>query len=70
MGLQGQLLRGELQLSAEERDALAEVLDASESSLYFEIARTDHRPYKRMLERNLESLERAHNKIKEACAAA
>lgn len=70
MGLQGQLLRGELQFGAEERDALAEVLDQSESALYFEIARTDHRQFKRMLEKNLELLERVHGKITEACAAA
>jgi arginine deiminase len=70
MGLQSQLLRGELQLSTEQRDALAEVLDQSENALYFEIARTDHRAFKQVLERNLDLLERVHGKITEPCAAA
>ncbi len=70
IGLQGRLLQGEIQLSADESEVLAEVLDQSENALYFEIARTDHYKFKRMLERNLDSLERAHSKITEGCAAA
>ena len=69
-GLQGQLLRGELQLGKNERDALNEVLDQSESALYFEIARTDDREFKQLLQKNLEGLELVHCKIREARAAA
>jgi hypothetical protein len=69
-GLQDQLLRGELQFSENERAVLNEVLDHSESALYFEIARTDDRGFKQLLKKNLECLELVHFKITEARAAA
>lgn len=68
--LQGQLMRGELQLSKNERDVLTEVLDHSERALYFEIARTDERGFKQLLQKNLDRLELAHCKIAEASTAA
>jgi hypothetical protein len=68
--LQAQLVRGEVQFSPEESDALREVLDQSENALYFEIARTDDRDFKHLLQKNLECLETAHNKISAACKAA
>ena len=69
-GRQGQLLRGELQLGKNERDALNEVLDHTESALYFEIARTDDHEFKQLLQKNLEGLEQVHRKIREARASA
>ena len=68
--LQGQLVTGELQLSTEKVGVLAEVLDQSERALYFEIARTDDRKFKHMLQENLECLERAHCKLTGAHAVA
>ncbi len=66
--LQNQLVWGELQLSTEIGDVLAEVLDQSERALYFEIARTDDREFKHTLQENLERLESAHSKITRAAA--
>jgi len=66
--LQNQLVWGELQLSTEISDVLAEVLDQSERALYFEIARTDDREFKHGLQENLERLESAHSKISRAAA--
>jgi hypothetical protein len=68
--LQNQIVWGELQLSTEKSEVLAEVLDQCERALYFEIARTDDREFKHMLQKNLESLECAHHKITGASAAA
>ena len=68
--LQNQLVWGELQLSTETNDVLAEVLDQSERALYFEIARTDDRDFKHKLQENLAQLEGAHNKIARASNAA
>lgn len=69
-GLHGQLLRGELLLSPHEREVLNEVLDAREDALYFEIARSDDRAFKRSLQKDLECLEEVHDKISIACVAA
>jgi len=69
-GLHGQLLRGELHLSAHEREVLNEVLEASEDALYFELARTDDRSYKHSLQKDLECLEQVHEKITNPCVAA
>jgi hypothetical protein len=68
--LQTQLVRGEVQFSPEESDALSEVLDQSENTLYLEIARSDDRDFKHLLRNNLECLETAHKKISGACKAA
>lgn len=68
--LQSQLVPGEVQLSPKTGGALAEVLDQAEHALYFEIARTDDREFKHMLQKNLECLECAHSKLTEAHAAA
>ena len=68
--LQNQLVWGELQLSTEISELLAEVLDQSEHALYFEIARTDDRDFKHKLQDNLGQLESAHQKIAGARNAA
>lgn len=68
--LQSQLIPGEVQLSAETGGALAEMLDQAEHALYFEIARTDNREFKHMLQKNLECLECVHSRLTEAHAAA
>ncbi len=67
-GLQGQLQRGELRFNQKERDVLNEVLDQSENALYFEIARTDHRDFKHLLQKDLSCLEVVHCKIAEQVA--
>jgi hypothetical protein len=69
LGVHGQLLRGELRFSEFEREVLNEVLNCSERALYFEIARTDHRTFKRLLQKDLECMELLHFKITEDCAA-
>jgi len=68
--LQSQLVAGEVQLCTEKDGVLAEVLDQTERALYFEIARTDDREFKHMLQENLECLEGVHCKLTEARAAA
>jgi len=69
-GLQGQLLLGELRFSEAERDTLNEVLDRSERALYFEIARTDNRGFKQLLQKDLECMELLHCKITADCVVA
>jgi hypothetical protein len=68
--LQSQLATGEVQLSTANAGVLAEVLDQSEHALYFEIARTDDRKFKHMLQENLTCMESAHCKLTQACSAA
>lgn len=68
--LQSQLIEEEVQLSMEDCGVLDEVLDQSERSLYFEIARTDDREFRHMLQQSLERMESAHCKLTEARVAA
>ncbi|PSH03668.1 MAG: hypothetical protein CXZ00_10815 [Acidobacteria bacterium] len=68
--LENQLVQGDVELSSEESDDLVEMLNQSERALYFEIARTDDRDFKHILQKKLERLECAHHKLVEPRAVA
>lgn len=67
-GLENKILGKDLQLGADELDFLAEVMNHCYRELVREIARTDRRDFRNLLQRRAELLGRVRDRVVEACA--
>jgi phage terminase Nu1 subunit (DNA packaging protein) len=68
--MQLRIAAGEFQLEDDESDLLREALEQGERALCFEIARTDGRKFKHMLQRKLDMLLGVRSKLSAASKAA